>query len=122
MKSSEDVYRISFDEMSVPHVRCHYLLKSEKDLQYSIIRFEKISSTVAVLLINPSESLKLDDYFVKQLPADFQISIPVYCTSSKNGQDIANYTVESYCDCRFMLYEQHNISSKKVILSILNCF
>ena len=118
-KPLEGFYKINFNEMSVPHVRCHFLSKSEDDLLYSISTFEEISSTVAVLLINPSENLTLDDHFVKQLPADFQISIPVYCTSSENGHHIANYTSESYYDCCFMLYEQHNKSSKRNNLNLI---
>ena len=113
MKSLEGVYKISHNEMSVPHVRCYILSKSEENL---LNAFEEITNyAVAVLLINPSENITLDDHFIKQFPTDFQISIPVYCTSFKNGHHIANYTSKSSCDCRFMFYEQHNKSSKKSV-------
>lgn len=105
LKSLKGLFKISFNEESVPHVRCHSLTKSdEQDLLQFIDLFEQITSTVAVLFINFSDEIMLDEYFRDRLPSNFPVNIPVYSTSSTNGQSIKQVIDQSSgnCQCYFM--------------------
>lgn len=110
LKSLEGSFVISFnDKLSIKHVRCHFLTQDDQGKLDGILdSYEGISSTVAVLFINPSTELKLEPKFHISDP-DFSINIPVYITSCTNGEKIADLTdAKDLCKCKF-LFQQNVI-------------
>ena len=104
LMSLEGKFVISFnDKSSIKHVRCQILKKDDQEkLKGYLDTFEDITSTVAVLFINPSYELMLEQQFRIPDP-DFFTYIPVYVTSDTNGQKIAALTnTGDLCECQFM--------------------
>ena len=87
----EGQFAISFNEKSsIQHIRCHFLNhKDQGKLKSFLEEYQGIKSTVAILLINPSSDLMLEPEF-EISDSEFFITIPVYVTSSKNGETIAS--------------------------------
>ena len=87
----EGQFAISFNEKSsIQHIRCHFLNhKDQGKLKSFLEEYQGIKSTIAILLINPSSDLMLEPEF-EISDSEFFITIPVYVTSSKNGETIAS--------------------------------
>ena len=104
LMSLEGKFVISFnDKSSIKHVRCQILTEDDQGkLKGYLNTFEYITSTVAVLFINPSSELLLEQQFHIPDP-NFCTSIPVYVTSYTNGQKIVDLTnAGDSCECQFM--------------------
>lgn len=91
LRPLEGIFAISFNEkLSTQHIRCHFLTHEDQGKVKSFLEeFQGIKSTIAILLINPSSDLMLQPEF--EIPdSEFFINIPVYVTSSENGETIAS--------------------------------
>ena len=77
-----------------------------------IDKFED-SLAVAVLFVNPSENIQLDDTFVTH--REETVRIPMFSTSLQSGNRIKNIssTTSSDVECQFMLVSQGNGSCKQ---------
>ena len=104
---------MSFDELSIKHIRCHFLTQNDKGkLKECLENYEDMKSTIAVLLINTSSKLSLEPQIYIPDP-DFLIKIPVYVTKAENGQKIAHLTVGTdYCESQF-IFDQSGIIETK---------
>ena len=91
LRSLEGNFAISFNEKPlIQHIRCHFLTHEDQGKLKSFLeKFQSIKSTIAILLINPSSQLMLEPGF-EISDSEFFITIPVYVTSSKNGETIAS--------------------------------
>ena len=109
LMSLEGKFVISFNDKSpIKHVRCHILTEDDQGkLEGYLDYFEDIPSTVAVLFINPSSELMLEQRFHISDP-DFFTYIPVYVTSYTNGQKIAALIdAGDSCECQFQFMSEH---------------
>ena len=103
LMSLEGKFVISFnDKSSIKHVRCQILTEDDQGkLEGYLDTFEDITSTVAVLFINPSSEVMLERQFHISDP-EFHTCIPVYVTSYTNGQKIVALTnTGDLCECQF---------------------
>ena len=109
----EQKYAMSFDELSIKHIRCHFLTQDDKGkLKECLENYESVKSTIAVLLINTSSNLKLEPQIYIPDP-NFLIKIPVYVTKAENGQKIADFTVDTdSCESQF-IFDQSSIIEAK---------
>ena len=99
----EGEFVISFnDKSSIKHVRCRSLTEDDQGKLNSYLDlYEDITSIVAVLFINPSSELLLEQRFHISDP-NFFTYIPVYVTSYTNGQKIIGLTnAADLCECQF---------------------
>ena len=123
LKSIHGEICISLHDKMVDNVRCHFLKPEESESMDSLIQQYEDSSpaVVAVLFVNPSENIRLDDTFITHRGESVQI--PMFSTSLEVGKQIES--IASKCEisdvnvkCEFMLKSQHEQSGKLIIDNI----
>ena len=122
LKSINGEICISLHDKMVQHVRCHFLKPEESDSMDSLIQqYEDSLAVVAVLFVNPSENIQLDDTFITHQGEIVQI--PMFSTSLEVGKQIES--IASKCEisdvdvkCEFMLKSQREQSGKLIIDNI----
>ena len=96
------------EETEVNHVRCH-IVKGDS-LKYSIEEeYEPGSCLIAVLLINSSDSLKLDSHQLMLAKTITDITIPIYIISSSEGAKILSHLETTDCYCSFDFSSTGNV-------------
>lgn len=112
-KSLEGKLKISFNDESMPHLRCYFLTEpDEQDLRSCILRLEHADSVSVILLINSTSDIILNEEIFSNLQAkDFVVNVPVYTTSFGNGLRINDIirSSGSNCLCQFNLHHSSNI-------------
>ena len=112
LKDLEGKFKISFNNESIPHVRCYRLIKSDEcDVRSEIEKIQSLPFTVAILLINLSSEMALDEHFCSLFTKDFVINVPVYTTSAENGHTISDMirTSSDNCHCQFELSKENDL-------------
>ena len=122
LKSIHGEICISLHDKMVDNVRCHFLKPEESESMDSLIQqYEDSPAVVAVIFINPSENIQLDDTFITHQGEIVQI--PMFSTSLEVGKQIES--IASKCEisdvdvkCEFILKSQHEQAGKLIIDNI----